>query len=357
MYAVYVVLIICIIIMIRRNSVFAEDFYHKNKRNYINCSVHLDDTNCLIEMIKNIIRYTLYYFKQYPDIYKKINKYNLYKTSKFENIYDNINDNLNVFPLCVIYNKCNKILLIMNHYYLGGFFFLELSRILFKGERIIPYKNNYMPLLTELMALKFLMFDFLPITLNNTLPIIDNKKNIKRVGLKIDVDILQKQYKCKAKPCIIYTVAQILFKYLDINRPLKILIPIAFENTPERYNNVGAIILNINKEDSPDIILNKLINKRYHTMVTNYLQSLSTKSSQARTCIDAIFTIGFVKNVSITNPKKITTSVSFSNIPMYGIYCVSLSLTNIANISLTICTNLFNTEKFLMEEKDSYIIF
>ena len=356
-------------ISIQNNKTFfGEDLYHskhfKSGISYINSSLKLsidrDKSDKLIPiLVKRMIKFTLKYFTKYPHIYVKINKYNLCEENKYENIYDNLKIRYKILPLKIFYSyKHQEILVIMDHLYIGGFFFQEFGRNILGGEKTNPYELKYIPILSELSIL-YLAKDAVPLYFRNTrIPLVKDSNNIKRVGIKINIETLQKKYNSKSKPCIIHRLVQILFKYLkiDSNLPLIIMIPVGFENSKLVHNNVGVIILDIYKSDTHNDILRKLKNKKYQATSTNYLQYIVNNTGDVRQFIDCVFSIGFIKNPKI-NSKEVTISVSFTDTCDYPVYCSSISVGNIANISLTICTNLFNTEKFLMEEKDSYIIF
>ena len=137
-----------------------------------------------------------------------------------------------------------------------------------------------------------------------------------------------------------------------------VIVPIAFKNTDYIYNNVGALLLTISEKDTPNSITKKLAEKSYHILATNHLMQLVNKGKDTRNTMDAVFTIGFIKNPNIVIPSKLEKmEVSYRDISFYGLYFASFTYGDVAHLSLTIMTNMFDTDNFLKEEKGSYLIF
>jgi len=305
---------------------------------------------------KRTVIFTHTYFKKYKKVYEKIKKVKMIRENHTNNIYDNF-DIIMPDPIIIIYSyDQQKIMIAMDHIYIGGYFFMEWSTYAFSGDKLTPYKLNYTPGLTELNSLRFILMDAIPsyIRTKNDLPLFDNDDQIKRYTLKLDANDLKKKHNSKEiKMCIIYEIAIVLLRYSTIHRKLNILIPVAFENTDYIFNNVGAIFISVSKDDTVSSITKKVKNNLYHTIATNHLMQIVHAGSGARSTIDAIMTIGYTKNPKLVNDHELSRiEVSFNTMCKYAFYCTSFTFGDTINITFTIMTPKFAIKKFLKNEKD-----
>ena len=379
-----IVLIICIMVVIRFDNrakflktgelTFGEDAFQKDCeiKNHGRTSLigacftlNIEDPTQLKDQIDYIAHetqnFTLDYFKRYPKIYNKIKNRILYKENTLDNIYNNIENNFDVYPLLVIYSyPMSKVLVIMDHTYIGGYFFQEWGTVIFKGEKIKPYNLDYKMGLTELNSIRFLLMDILPKKIKSIpdMNLFQNRKEIIRVGIQYNIKNLQEEYGVKPKICLMYKFARIMFNNMKLKKEINILIPIAFKNNAYSYNNVGAILFTIYKNDTPKDITKRLEKKIYHSMATNHLMQIMNKGKEARSIMDAVFTIGFIKNPQHpTSDVMERIEVSYVDISFYGTYFASFTYGDIAHVSITIMTYDFDVDNFLNEEKDSYRIY
>ena len=80
-------------------------------------------------LVKRTQDFTLSYFKRYPLIYNKIKNKKLYMENTLPNIYDNV-EQFDIFPLLAIYSYSSfQLLIIMDHTYIGGYFFSRVGNI------------------------------------------------------------------------------------------------------------------------------------------------------------------------------------------------------------------------------------
>ena len=379
--ALCIIALICVMVTLRyhhRSKIlngekltFGEDLYQqysaKKNRKYksvLNAIFTFDIVDpirrkeIIDEVVINTDKFTKSYFKKYKYIYKKIENKKLYIENSKNSIYDNIDEHT-VCPLLLIYSyDDSKILIIMDHVYIGGYFFQEWGTTVFKGETVNPYHLNYQPGLTELIALKFMLCKAIPsyIGHSDSLTLIDNRDQLKRFGLKIDIEKI-KVKNINPKVYIIHYLAKLLLKYLSINRGLNILLPVAFENDDYVYNNVGGIFINVGKDDSIEDVSSNLMNNRYNAIATNSLMQILNKGKTARQKIDVIMTIGFIKKPTLLSTNELQQiEISFSNVVQYGIYCASFAYGTVAHVSVTVNTKKFAYDSLMKYESNVFEI-
>lgn len=379
--ALCITLLICTMISLRyhRRSkfiktgklTFGEDLYqlssaqkNRNQRSMISAIFtfdipDLDRRKKVIDtIVKGTDKFTKVYFKKYKHVYNSLHDKILYIENKKSNIHDNI-DCFSASPLLLIYSyDQSKILVIMDHVYIGGYFFQEWGTHVFGGTQINPYRLNYQLGLSELIALRFLLCKATPTYIKpqkDNLTLIDNRDQLKRFGIKIDVGKVKG--KINPKIYIIDYLAKLLLKYLSIERRLNILLPIAFENDEYAYNNVGGIFIDVGLNDTIEDITKKLTSNRYNAVATNLLMQLMNKGKETRQKIDVIMTIGFIKEptlVSLDELKQV--EVSYSDIAHYGIYCASFTYGTVANVTVTINTKKFAYDSLIKHESNIFEI-
>ena len=353
------------------NLVFGEDKYHLETAKVNNgeisspaicvLSLNVDHQRMvyLTEIIcKRCIKFLLNYFKDYKSIYQLIinNKSKLVSESTTYNIYEN---SLTIMPLpmCLLFSyRERKIMMAMDHIYIGGYFFQEMATYVFSGEKIKPYKLNYTIGLTELNLIRFLIFDALPmyIRTNNDLPLLDNDDQIIRYSSQMDTKKLKEIYGDKnVKACIIHKLSLMLISYMSLKRNLNVMIPVAFQNNNYSFNNVGVIFLSINFTDTIDDIIKKIKNNLYQTSATNHLMQIANKGKKARDTIDAVMSIGYIKNPSLFCKNELSgLEVYFPTMSQYAIYIAAFTYDDISNITLSVMTKKFNTKSFEKNENN-----
>ena len=331
-FALLIVLCICLMIIVRDNKrykfissgevTFGEDlFQNECKEKGINESAiiialftfNILDKDRLKKVIDNICKDTQYfvedYFRRYKYLYVSMKDKNFIKENDKDDILTNINTEKNPIPLILIYSySTQQILIIMDHTYIGGYFFQEWGTVIFKGDQIAPYLLKYQPIITELNSIRFLLCDIMPshISGRKNLTVLSDRNKITRVSIKYDIKLLAKKLGVPPKVSLIYTFSQLLFKYMNLNRSIKVIVPMAFKNDNYAYNNVGAIMLNINSTDSVTDIIKKLNKKQYHAYATNHLMQIINKGKDARSKIDAVFTIGYIKKSELVEKEEMT---------------------------------------------------
>ena len=101
-------------------------------------------------------------------------------------------------------------------------FFQEWGTYIFGGEILKPFKLNYNPGLTELNSIRFILFDILPSKFRDRsdLKIVSSRNDMKRVGIRYNIDLLKKKHNCNPKVCLIFEYAQLMFKYMELSRDI-----------------------------------------------------------------------------------------------------------------------------------------
>ena len=346
-FVIYIILIIIIlfvallIVMIvsRNNNYSGEDIYQNNRliKNKINIHIYTtfytNESNFL-NLKNNIEEVINEHFKN--NIEKRdyiIKNYKIEEESEEENNISNheilwlkIKD-LNPPILYIKYNTNRKrITILKDHRYFGGLFFLKLGGKITNTKPVTIYKEQYTPFLSELLILKFGIF-WLTNKPKNSLKI---SNNIKRISFSYNYLEDSKKFPKVRKHTILCNT---LLKIFDKN--ISVLLPVAFESTSKNYNNVGCIFVEYNKDDTPEILENKISSNKYQAIATNNLQKIISKGKKVRNSIDLVLTMGYL--VGEYNNIKYS-ATSYLSIADYPIYIVSMTIENINYTTITLMT-------------------
>ncbi len=118
----------------------------------------------------------------------------------------------------------------LDHRYFSGLFFMLLAKHLYKMRPLNVMKEIYIPFLSEFYIIKFIiyMFHFSKSTDEN-LEFVEDKSEIRREKFNFDIENLE--YQCKKKYKVLYHILSHIRSKVSLKRPLKVLIPVAFEAT------------------------------------------------------------------------------------------------------------------------------
>ena len=331
-----------------------EDMYHeelgKNNLFYAYFKVKINNKNNILRFIDKIKIYHYNFYKN-TDIHPKI-KYNeiaieVEKINIKEMYEKNCSD---IITLKIFYSLItNEILVLINHTYVGGFFFLECLIFASNAKKVKPYELIYKPILTELNCAYFLIKDGIPI-LNRKLKWKTNcnEKNVKICSFKFDIKQIKKYYPNEnIRSCIIFYLTHIIFNHMSIDlETLHILLPIGFKPKKGIYNNVGCIIINLNKYDTVQSINKKIIDNKYQASATNYLMQMVNKNKTVRQSINCVFTIGNISNGTIIDQFE-TIEISGPYPSPYNIYTACFTYNEVCHCSMTIMSEDFLYDKLL----------
>tara|TARA_Y100000768_G_C23989409_1_gene691184 strand:- start:2834 stop:3907 length:1074 start_codon:yes stop_codon:yes gene_type:complete len=242
-------------------------------------------------------------------------------------------------------NKKNKINMWFNHYYLGGSSFLSLKSYSLCQEIInIPSNNNI-----SFLLLPKLLVDYYYFINSKNYEILPRNLTIKRYSETLQLYFKDKNI--KKRTFVLYTIIKKIYKSLDLNRPMRIMIPVPFKRFNKINNNIGAILLLFNgTETLEDFNLNFEKNKymAYATniMLVTKIDKLFSNNSNLRQKIDCVVTSIYTNKKNDYYP-YLNYSLNWSTklMPMESIYTAVYSRIN----NDSICTDVtytVSTSKF-----------
>ena len=249
--------------------------------------------------------------------------------------------------------------MLFNHFYLGGDSFLRLkSQALFQDPINIP-SSNYK---SFVLILKFMM-DFRKFILSSGFVVLPRLKKPKR--LYEDITFLPSQYGTHTKRhFILYHVLNKLYSYLQLKRPMRVMIPVPFSRFNKINNNIGAIFIIFNGDESLEDFGKMFEQKKYMCLVSNFLliskiTTLFSSNQSVRTKIDAVVTSIYsnVKDDLLINQEPIEYSLHWSTklLPVEAVYTAVYSRIYEShintNITYTIATTNFQKNKQLKKYK------
>jgi len=232
-----------------------------------------------------------------------------------------------------------------NHQWCSGHFFIQYATIIFKGENINLINYPRTPFLIEYSLIKMLVYKpHKPISRCFNVNI--SQEEIKRIKYEMKID-----YKLKdihKRTIILWNIMTLLntIHRKDYN----ILIPVPFAPIKNIWNNIGAVFIKWPKEGLTLEELEKNIKlNSYNAIASNiYLRACTSSNigKEIRNNVDIVFSSAYVKNPKIL-PKY--NAMTFSDVADYGIYCLTTTIKDITNVSLTFSTNDFNFKNLLSQ--------
>lgn len=334
---IFIIIIIHFILKIFLDET-SEDKFHKLIHNNLNS---LDDSPIVKFKFKN------------KKEYLKIKK-NICKSRLFEKHYKEIEKFKPNFVLNddkILKNKSNiarinfdkKNLIFnftFNHFFLGADSFLKLKSLVFNDEPIkIPsssYKNG-------IFIFRFLhdIYNFLRSRDFTSLNRIDYPRRLCSNHIFDNNDFLN----IKKRNFILYFVMKKMYKCLNLNRPMRVIVPVPFQRFNKINNNLGAIFILFNGDETLEQFSNYFDSRRYMCMASNFLliskiNKLFTNNSDIRKKIDMIVT-------SIYSTSTVEYSMNWTTkiLPIESVYVAAYTRINnnnlITNITYTISTSNF----------------
>jgi len=315
-------------------------------------------------MLYLIILFLLNFFKHYcgedeyqknrfiekpPYIYSKI-----YLKQDINNIYDKINETLNEYfinrwpkidnilvykevdefipsetHILEIYKQKNVLHFYCDHRYFSGYFFLILGEKLFNNKSKHIIYETYIPFLSEFYIIKFIYYYYCLPKITK-LPFVKHKKEMRREHVNFNIPDIKSLYNSSENIPIsrkyysAYHLLTTIYDKVKFNRPMRVLIPLAFKTTSQKYNTVGCIIVDFNKEHIQTFVY-KVNQLAYQAHATNLLQSLLNYGKKTRSSVDIVLSMGFLQD---DNDLIDNFFITYDNIADYPIYCMSITFNN-----------------------------
>lgn len=316
------------------NKYCGEDEYQKSrfldKPPYIYSVIRLKKN---IENIYDKITQSLhqYFTNRYPDntdilVYKEVETVTATETHILE-----------------IYKKENTLILYLDHRYFSGYYFLILGENLFDNKSKEIMNETYIPFVSEYYILKFIYYYYYVLPKLPMLSLIKNKEDMRRENFILDIDEIKQSYhhvdtdtKISKKFYIVHHLLHYIYDKMGFTRPMRVLIPLAFKTTAKKYNNVGCIIFDFNKENIKTMV--KIINQvSYQAHATNLLQGLNNYGKKARSSVDLVLSMGYFEYEDEYVENFYAT---YENIADYPIYCISITFNNTVHTTITYMNEL-----------------
>ena len=342
----FIVLSLIILLYILSKKESAEDKFHKN----IHKNVNKIDDSPIVKLIfndnkdYNFIYNNIVYndvFKQHDIKFSKLNpSFNLIK----KDILNGSSPYLNF----KFYRNENKITWNFNHYYLGGHSFLTLKYLIsFQKELIIPKSSLLYCYLIPKLIIDYYQFikskDFKSLPRSNEINPYRYYED--RIFSFSETESFPK------RNFVIFKVLQQVYQSLLLDRPMRVLIPVPFQRFNKINNNVGAIFLIFNKNDTLKTFSENFEKNKYKALATNSvlisnINSLFSNNETLRNKIDVIITSIYSKQQD-DMVKKLNYSLYWSPIvkptePIYvAVYSRILDDKINTNITYTVSSSQF----------------
>ena len=354
--SVIVIIIIHVILKIITNET-AEDKYHRE--------VHNDHTKLDDSPILKFI------FKKKED-YQKIKK-NVFENDIFQdhdNRIEKFNPNFKLLKEDILSGKSEvlqlkfidkkkKFIMFFNHFYLGGDSFLGLkSQCLFQNPIKIP-SSTYK---SFLLIPKFIM-DFRKFVASPGFEILPRLKKPKRLYEDLTFQLNEYEHFTK-RHFVLYQVLNKLYYYLQLQRPMRVMVPVPFKRYNKINNNISALFLVFNGNESLEEFGKMFEEKKYMTFVTNFLviskiSTLFSNNQSIRAKIDAVVTSIYsnVKDDLNIDEEPIEYSLHWSTkvLPVEAVYTAVYSRIYKShintNITYTVSTSNFQERDQLKKYK------
>lgn len=271
----------------------------------------------------------------------------------FKNNSDVISYNICGDVIAILIDKKNQIIkTCFNHEWCSGQFFIQYGTIILNGDNIKIMSYPKTPFVVEYNFIKMLLNKpHKPISTCFNTNISNN--DIKRIYFQINISdyVSNIPYKINKRSIILWNILTILNTVHK--KDYNILIPIPFYNMNNIWNNIGAIFIKWPKSGLTVMELEKTImDNAYNAIASNIFLRGNVSSlvgKNIRSNVDIVFSSTYIKN-----PKIITKSniVTFSDVADYGIYCLTTTVKDKTDITLTFSTNNFNFERLLIHLKN-----
>jgi hypothetical protein len=202
------------------------------------------------------------------------------------------------------------------------------------GEKIFEQKSKnilfetYIPFLSEWYIFRFIWY-YLSLPTLRTLPFVEKKEDMRRESFHFDITEIKSNYisceKISSKFYVIYHLLTHIYDEIGVNRPIRVLIPIAFKTNERSYNNVGCIMMDFTKEQPIESFVKEIRKLEYQAHATNILQQMMNSGKKARNSVDVVLSLGFFEyETDIVENMYVT----YENIADYPVYCISITYKN-----------------------------
>ena len=241
--------------------------------------------------------------------------------------------------------KHKRITFLKDHRYLGGVFFMQLAGAITDKHPITVYKEQYTPFLSELLIVKFASFWMS----RQSRPRLKIGSSIKRIGFILNYTSISKQKYIRKQTVVMQQLLSMVINSTT-KKTVDVMIPVAFDTTPDNFNNVGAIIIDYKTIDGYKSLQDKLISNKYQAVTTNNIQKIMDKGQYVRSTVDIVLTAGCLTSNDANNLGIIgdTSFTSFTNIAHYPIYILSMSIEDKSYVTITVMTDDVDMNKLTM---------
>lgn len=309
------------------------EVYDKHGNSYIFYVITCRDnsTNMMSSRLKNYADFWVSKFKLDIEINVEKIEEEFYNNLISGKLLDDIRHELN------IYTFKDTIIIFVDHRYFGGTFFVKSTLYMVQATPVtFPTEPS---ILSKLLCIgKFALFDLLKIKyMNQNIPLSLASHKLKRTKWNFELhgDIL-----CKKSFVIYRNFCEIYSKLPTHINKLNVMIPVAFEQRNDVYNNVGAMVINIHRFDTFEDIYNKIYENGYQVVATNSISNWGFKCGRTiREKIDVIMSMFYVKDAVVDVSDAY---VSYMNKSVYSLYCISISYNSTVFTTLTVNSDLLN---------------
>ena len=184
----------------------------------------------------------------------------------------------------------NYFLFTFNHYYLGGDCFLHLKADALFQDYIAYPTSSY----KAFVLLPRLLYDFnLFIKSPRFVP-------LPRLGQAIrysesNVYQIEEYRNITKRIFVLYKTIRRLYRYLGLDRPMRIMIPVPFKRFNQINNNVGAVLLLFNGDETIEQFDDMFERKKYMALASNFLlisriDTLFSSNLSVRENVDVVLT-------------------------------------------------------------------
>jgi hypothetical protein len=182
--------------------------------------------------------------------------------------------------------KDTSIYIYFNHYYISGpTMFILLNRIFNSSSPTFLKTNPFLGIIN----LPFYLYDMM---------LLKKKKYLKN-NKQTEHLIVEKNIKTNDKRYYLYlNTLKNVYTSLQMNRPMVVALPVAFDELPYINNNVGIIIINYEITDTIETLKNKIINASYQAYCSNFIINCPLPSFgkfEIRNYIDCIISVMYIK--------------------------------------------------------------
>lgn len=337
-YLTIIILIIYISLKIFTNET-SEDKYHREIHKNINdlkdspiIKFKFHNQNDYLKIKDNILNGGI--FNKH---YKSIEKFN--PNFKLTD-QDVINDKSYILKFKFTDTK-KYFTILFNHFYLGPDSFINLKSDILLQDYINFPSSSY----KSCILIPKLIYDYYRFIKSPNFVSLPRLNKIRRYS-ELAYFSKNEYNNFHKRTFILYHVINKLFKYLQLTRPMRVMIPVAFKRFNQINNNVGAIFILFDGTESLEEFVKIFEDKKYMALTSNFLlisklNTLFSDDGTLRKKIDVVITSLYSNNCEMEYSLNWTTKI----MPLESVYTavyskITESCIN-TNITYTVATKNF----------------